>query len=85
VVLRDFYYNRFSSVEQKLHVSLITNDRCILLILKPQGKKPRVRPRYRWEDNINMALREIGCKGGDLTELDKDRIQWRAFVTTVTD
>jgi hypothetical protein len=24
---------------------------------KPQGKRPHVRPRHRWEDNIRMELR----------------------------
>jgi hypothetical protein len=25
-----------------------------------EGKRPHVRPRRRWEDNIRMDLREIG-------------------------
>jgi hypothetical protein len=28
---------------------------------KPEGKRPLGRPRRRWEDNIRMDLREIGC------------------------
>jgi hypothetical protein len=31
-----------------------------ILIVKPDGKTPFVRPRRRWEDNIKMYLREIG-------------------------
>jgi len=27
---------------------------------KPEGKRPLVRPRYEWEDNIKMDLEEIG-------------------------
>jgi hypothetical protein len=27
---------------------------------KPEGKRPRGRPRYRWKHNIKMDLREIG-------------------------
>jgi hypothetical protein len=27
---------------------------------KPEGKRPRRRPRHRWEDNIKMGLREVG-------------------------
>jgi hypothetical protein len=27
---------------------------------KPEGKKPLVRPRRRWDDVIRMDLREIG-------------------------
>ena len=28
---------------------------------KPEGKRPLGRPRRRWEDNIKMDLREVGC------------------------
>jgi hypothetical protein len=31
-----------------------------VLVGKPVGKKPRGRPRRRWEDGIRMDLREIG-------------------------
>jgi hypothetical protein len=30
-----------------------------LLVGKPQGKRPLGRPRRRWEDNINMNLKEM--------------------------
>jgi hypothetical protein len=30
-----------------------------ILVGKPEGKRPLVRPRRRWEDNIRMDLREI--------------------------
>jgi len=31
-----------------------------VLVGKPEGKRPLVRPRHRWEDTINMALQEVG-------------------------
>jgi hypothetical protein len=31
-----------------------------LLVGKPEGKRPVGRQRYRWVDNIEMDLREIG-------------------------
>jgi len=31
-----------------------------VLVGKPEGKRPLGRPRRRWEDNINMDLREVG-------------------------
>jgi hypothetical protein len=34
-----------------------------VLVGKPEGKRPMERPRRRWEDNINMDLREIGIDG----------------------
>jgi hypothetical protein len=35
------------------------------LVVKPEGKRPLGRPRYMWENNIRMDLREIGWKGVD--------------------
>jgi hypothetical protein len=34
-----------------------------VLVWKPEGRRPLGRPRYRWEDNIQMDLQEIG-RGG---------------------
>jgi hypothetical protein len=34
-----------------------------VLVGKPKGKRPLVRPRRRWEDGIGMDLREIGLAG----------------------
>jgi hypothetical protein len=36
----------------------------IILVARPEGKRPLGRPRRRWEDNIKMDLREIGINGG---------------------
>jgi hypothetical protein len=30
-----------------------------VLVGKPEGKRPLVRPRHRWEDNIKMDLQEV--------------------------
>jgi hypothetical protein len=35
-----------------------------ILVSKPEGKRPRGRPRHRWEDNIRMDISEIGWEGG---------------------
>jgi hypothetical protein len=32
----------------------------MILVGKPEGKRPLGRPRHRWEDEIRMDLREIG-------------------------
>ena len=50
---------------------------------KPEGKRPLGRPRRRWEDNIKMDLREVGCKPGDWIALAEDRDQRRAYVRAV--
>jgi hypothetical protein len=31
------------------------------LVGKPEGRRPLGRPRRRWEDNIRMDPREVGC------------------------
>jgi hypothetical protein len=36
-----------------------------VLVGKPEGKRPLVRPRRRWEDNIKMDLQEVGEGCGD--------------------
>jgi hypothetical protein len=33
---------------------------CGVLVVKPEGKRPLVRPRNRWEDNIKIDLQEVG-------------------------
>jgi hypothetical protein len=35
----------------------------------PDWKKPRRRPRDRWEDNIKMYFTEVICEAGDWVEL----------------
>jgi hypothetical protein len=50
---------------------------------KPEGRRPLGRPRLRWEDNIKMDLREVGCGGVDWIDLAQDRNRWRALVYTV--
>jgi hypothetical protein len=34
-----------------------------ILVGRPEGRRPLGRSRRRWEDNINMDLREIGWIG----------------------
>jgi hypothetical protein len=54
-----------------------------VLVGRSESKRPLGRPRLRWEDNIKMDFREIGIDGANWVQLAQDRIQWRAFVSTV--
>jgi len=54
-----------------------------VLVGKLEGKKPLGRPRPRWEDNIKMALQEVGRGCMDWIELAQDRDRWRAYVNAV--
>ena len=53
------------------------------LVGKPDGKRPLGRPRHRWEDNIKMDIREVGCGGMEWIDLAQDRDRWRALVNAV--
>jgi hypothetical protein len=67
------------------HVARMGEGRGVyrVLIGRPEGKRPLGRPWRRWEDNIKMDFREIRIDGAKLIQLAQDRIQWRAFVSTV--
>ena len=54
-----------------------------VLVGKPEGKRSLGRPRCRWEDNIKMDLRQVGCDPKDKIPLAEDRDQWRAYARTV--
>ncbi|KAJ4433379.1 hypothetical protein ANN_15638 [Periplaneta americana] len=51
-----------------------------VLVGRPEGKRPLGRPRRRWEDNIEIDLREVGYDDRDWVNLAQDRDQWRAYV-----
>jgi hypothetical protein len=59
------------------HVARMVDKRMIL-VGKPDGKRPLGRPRRRWVDDIKMDLREM-----DWIDLHQDMDQWRALVNTV--
>jgi len=66
------------------HVACMGEGRGVYRISvgKPDGKRPLSlrRPRFKWEDNIKIDLREIGIDGEDWFQLAQDRVQWWAFV-----
>jgi hypothetical protein len=55
----------------------------MLLVGKPEGKRPLGIPRRRWIDNIMMDLLEIGLDGVNWIGLAQDRYRWRALVNAV--
>ena len=54
-----------------------------VLVGKPEGKRPLGRTRGRWEDNIKINLKEVGCGGMDWIELAQDRDSWWALANAV--
>ena len=67
------------------HVARMGERRSVygVLVGKPERKRPLVRPRRRWEDNIKMDLQEVRCEGRDCIDLAEDRNRWRALVNAV--
>jgi hypothetical protein len=54
-----------------------------VLVGEPEGKRPLVRHRRGWEDNIKTDLKEVGWEGMDGINLAQDRGRWRALVNAV--
>ena len=50
---------------------------------KPEGKRPLVRPKRRWEDHIKMDLHEAGCGFIYWIDLPQDRDRWQTLVSAV--
>jgi hypothetical protein len=50
---------------------------------KLEGKRPLIKPRHRWVDNIRMDLGEVGRGDVDWIGLAQDRNRWRALVNSV--
>ena len=55
----------------------------MVLVGKPEGKRPLGRSRRRWDDNIKMDIQEVGCGSVVWIELAQDRYRWQALVTAV--
>ena len=73
--------NKICTVQRMKIISVCCKS--VFLVGKPEGKRPLGRPRRRWEDNIRMALQEMGGGCGDWMELAQDRDRCRALVSTV--
>jgi len=67
------------------HVARMGERRGVHMVLvgKPEGRRPLGRPRRRWKDNIKMDLQKVECEDMDWIELAQDRDRWRAIVNAV--
>ena len=55
----------------------------MVLVGKPEVKRPLGRPRHRWEDNIKMDLQKVGCEGMDWIDVAQDKDSWQALMNAV--
>jgi hypothetical protein len=67
------------------HVARMGERRGVYMVLvaKPEGKRPLGGPRRRWEDNIKIDLKEVACGGMDWIELAQDTDRWWELVNAV--
>ena len=54
-----------------------------VLLGSPEEKRSLQRSRCRWEDNIKMDLRDVGCDSGNWIDLAQDSDQSWAYVKTL--
>jgi hypothetical protein len=73
---------RMKYTEHVVHVREKGNA-YMILVGRPEGKRPLEGPRRMWENNIKTDLRRIGLDGIDWIDLTQDRGQWRALVNTM--
>jgi len=80
-----YYVYKSRRIRWAGHVARMGDGRIVyrVLVEKPEGREPLGKPRRRWEDNIRMDLREVGCGCVDWMELTQDRDRWRALVSAV--
>jgi hypothetical protein len=67
------------------HLARIGEGRDVYMVLvgKPEGKRPLGRPRRRCEDGTKMDLKDICCGSVEWIDLAQDRYRWRAVVNAV--
>ena len=67
------------------HVARMVRKRGVYRILvgKSEGKISLGRSRHKWEDIINMDLREMGCRGMDWIDLTEEKDRRRALIYAV--
>jgi hypothetical protein len=53
-----------------------------ILVGRPAWKRPFVRPRCRWDDNIKIDIKEIIINDANWIRLAQNMVRWRAFVST---
>jgi len=54
-----------------------------IFVGKPGGKRKLWGPRRKWDDNIKMELKEIGCESVDCIDLAEDKNKWLTFMNAV--
>jgi len=77
--------NKSRKMRWAVHAERMGQRRSLYKVLvgKAEGRRPLRRTRRRWEDNIKMELREVGCGGMDWNKLAQDTDRLRTLVNAV--
>ena len=51
-----------------------------VLVGRPEGKRPLIRPMHLWSDSIKVDVQGVGRGGMDWIDLAQDRDIWRELV-----
>jgi hypothetical protein len=78
-----FEFQMVEELQNSSNIKSIYHHKNLVLMGKPELKRPLGRHRRKWEDNIKIDLREVGWVGIDWIDLTQDTDQWRALVNTV--
>jgi hypothetical protein len=54
-----------------------------IFVGRPEGKSPLGRPWPRWDGDIKMDLKEVGCGGMGWIDVVQDRDRWKKIVGAV--
>jgi len=76
-----------SRMRWAVHVARMGERRGVYkaLVGKSEGNRPLGRLRRRWEDNIKMDLKEMGCEGMDWIDVAQNRERWQTLVKAIMD
>ena len=63
--------------------SSLTSPGELPMVGRCEEKRPSGRSKCRWEHNIKIDLKEMGCDARNWIDLAQDRNQWLAYVRAV--
>jgi len=67
------------------HMARMGEGRGVYMVVvgKPEGKRPLGRRRRRWVDNIRTDLQEVGCGYVEWIGLAQDKGRWWTLVSAI--
>jgi hypothetical protein len=76
-------WRRLYALYSSLNIIRVIKSRRLIWECKPERRRPLVKPRLRWEDNIKMDLRKVGWRRMDWMDLAHDMDRRLAVMNAV--